>query len=195
MQLKITASPEEAKGNRGSEFDGLTHIHTWAHKCPSSPQPMQCVSLFCMDNRWEQKWPGLSASPSCKETLGRTVPGHRGRGWLLCGEDVASSQVKSNFVSRKFHLHFLLPPSHLAPLRHADNSNMLACTGHLLTPRWLTYICLLLPPSWIAVQPGNQTRKGKEFKSNSFWNQLRAWGNTMSCWGYLTYMVGTNHAK
>lgn len=127
-----------------------THTHTRAHKCPSSPQSMQCISLFYMDNRWEQKWPGLSASPSYKETLGCTVPGHRGRGWLLCGEDVASSQVKSNFVSRKFHLHFLLPPSHLAPLRHADNSNTLACTGHLLTACWLTYICLL-PPSWIAV--------------------------------------------
>lgn len=85
------------------------------------------------------------------ETPGHTVPGHRGRGWLLRGEDVASSQVKSNFVSRKFHLHFLLPPSHLAPLRHTDNSNTSTCTGHLLTTRWLTYSCLLLPPSWIAV--------------------------------------------
>lgn len=85
------------------------------------------------------------------ETPGHTVPGHRGRGWLLRGEDVASSQVKSNFVSRKFHLHFLLPPSHSAPLRHTDNSNTSTCTGHLLITRWLTYSCLLLPPSWIAV--------------------------------------------
>ena len=137
LKIHLDAALNHSFSRRGlgKSRDRVWRPHTHTHT-PSSPQSTQCISLFYADNRWEQKWPGLSASPSYKETPGHTVPGHCGRGWLLRGEDVASSQVKSNFVSRKFHLHFLLPPSLLDPLRHTDNSNTSACTSplnHLLT--------------------------------------------------------------
>lgn len=151
MQLSIKASSEKA------EFNALSHTHTPTNTHTHTPErlPPQsllstwCVSIFYKGDRWEQKWPALSACP-LKELSSHAVPGHSGCGWLLGGEDVASSQVKSNFVPRKLHFHFLLPPSHSAPLKHEDKWIALAWQDihlQLSCPTWV--ICdSLLPPSW-----------------------------------------------
>ena len=108
----------------GAEVNDQTHTHTHTHTYKVSSSPPSTQHLLCT----EQMGAEMASSVSCplKETPSHAVPGHSGCGWLLGGEDVASSKVKSNFVSRKFHFHFLLPPFHSATLTHEDKSNTLA---------------------------------------------------------------------
>lgn len=75
-------------------------------------------------SRLSQECSPLPAMHPLKDT--HAVPVCCGCVWLLCGEDVASSKVKSNFISRKFHVNALLSPCHLRPLRQGDTQNTLA---------------------------------------------------------------------
>lgn len=108
------------------------------------------------------------------------LPGHRGGGWLLCGEDVASSKVKSDSVSRKFHLHTLLPPSHSGPLVQADTRQAPWQGGPLAPPSYpwaelsaaLSFFhqADLVSSQTIKREEGNKLRTG-------FCHHLGVWGS------------------
>lgn len=93
--------------------------------------------------------------PCSRLKTSHALPGCGGCAWLLCGEDVASSKVKSNFISRKFHLNTLLSPCQLRPLRQVDESHTLASVCGIPGPTscWVLYRATSLPSSSTTLYP------------------------------------------